>query len=231
MPLLAAGIIGAGSLASGALGFFGSQSASKAQADAAAQALAFQKQVYANAQGNLNPFISTGQGANYTLGQLYGIGPGGASGNKPDFSSFFNSPDYNFAFQQGQNATQNLLSAKGNLLSGSGLTALTNYGQGLASQQYQNYVGRLQQLANMGVSAGASLNGTGTSTGSQVGSTYGQLGTAQASGIMGGYNALGGAASGLGNAALLGSIMNKNGGGLGGGFSSYFGGGNPGSIQ
>ena len=97
MPLLAAGIMGLGSIGSGIAGFFGANSAAKAQAEAAAQALAFQKQVYANNQANLNPFIQTGQGANYTLGQLYGIGAGGTSGNKPDFSSFFNSPDYQFA--------------------------------------------------------------------------------------------------------------------------------------
>lgn len=205
MPIMiAAGIGAAGSLASGLLGFFGSQDASKAQANAASNSLAFQKDVWNTNKANAQPWITSGQGANYTLANLYGIkgvsgGPDGAtSSGTADYSSFTKSPDYKFAFDQGQNATTNLLSAKGDLMSGTGLTGLTSWGQGLATQQYQNYFGRLLQLSQMGQSSSAALAGTGVATGNQVGASYGALGQAQASGAMGGANAL---ASGIGGAA------------------------------
>src|SRR5262249_33352955 len=138
---------------------------------------------------------------------LYGLGVGG--GGTPNYSAFFNSPDYNFAFQQGQNATQNLLSAKGNLLSGSGLTALTNFGQGLASQQFGNYFNRLLSLSQLGQNAASSLAGNNVASGSQIGNTFGQLGTAQASGIVGGTNALTGAIGGGLNNYLLYSALSR----------------------
>src|SRR5262245_47135413 len=120
MPL-GGGLIAGASLIGGALGFFGSKSAADKQAKAAAEALAFQKQVYGENVARLNPWIRTGTQADASLAALYGLG--GAGGGKPDFSAFFNSPDYQWAFDQGRNATTNLLSARGNLLSGSGLTA------------------------------------------------------------------------------------------------------------
>jgi hypothetical protein len=121
MPIGGA-LAGLGSLGSGLLGFFGSQSAANAQAQAAANALAFQKQVYVQNQSNLNPFNTTGQNANYTLANLYGLN--GSGTGTPNFSSFLNLPDYQWAYGRGLNATTNLLSSKGDLASGGGLTAL-----------------------------------------------------------------------------------------------------------
>jgi hypothetical protein len=191
MPLGGA-LIGLGSLASGALGFFGASSAADKQAQAAAQALAFQKYVFGVNQGNLNPFIQTGQAANASLANIYGLNGSGT----PNYSAFLNSPDYQGAFNQGQNATQNLLSAKGDLLSGGGLTALTNWGQGLASQQFGNYYNRLLGLSQLGVQAGGALAGVNAQSSNQIGNTQQAIGQAQAGGIVGGTNALTGAIGG-----------------------------------
>jgi hypothetical protein len=221
MPLGGA-LIGLGSLASGALGFFGAQSAADKQAQATAQALAFQKQVYADNVARLNPWIQTGTQADASLAALYGAG-----GGTPNYSAFYNSPDYQFAFQQGQNAVQNLLSSKGNLLSGGGLTALTNFGQGLASQQFGNYFNRLLSLSQVGQNAASSLAGNATSSAGQIGNTQMALGQAQAGGIVGGVNALSGAIGGGINNYLLASYLNRN-------PSSYPGGGvntPPGAIS
>ena len=212
MPIGA--LAGIGSLGSGLLGFFGAQSAANAQANAAAQALAFQKYVFGVNQGNLNPFIQTGQNATNSLANLYGLGSSGT----PNYSAFLNSPDYQWAFSQGQNATQNLLSAKGNLLSGGGLTALTNWGQGLASQQFGNYFNRLLSLSQLGENAGASLAGNNANMANTIGNTQMGIGQAQASGIVGGTNALTGAIGGGINNYLLYNAL-----GRGGNPSSYGG--------
>ena len=63
-----------------------------------------------------------------------------------------NDPSYQWALQQGMQATDRSLAAKHQTASGNALTELTQYGQGLASQQYNN---RLNQLSNM-ASQGAS---------------------------------------------------------------------------
>jgi len=206
MPLGGA-LIGIGSAVSGGLGFLGSMFGSSAQSKAAAEALAFQKQVYAQNQANLNPFIQTGQQADASLAALYGLGSGG--GGRPDFSAFYNSPDYQWAYDQGLKATTNLLSARGNLLSGAGLDALTKYGQGMASQQFGNYYNRLLQLSQQGAGAAGALAGNATTQAGQIGNTQMGLGQAQASGIIGGTNALTGAIGGGINNYLLFNALNR----------------------
>lgn len=56
-------------------------------------------------------------------------------------------PSYEWRFRQGQQATDRAQAAMGNLMSGNRLTALTDYGQGMASTEYQNQFARLAQLA------------------------------------------------------------------------------------
>lgn len=194
-----------GSLGSSALGAVGSYFGGQDQAKAAGNALQLQQQMWQQNSANLNPWIQTGQGADYTLASLYGL-----NGQKPNYSSFYNSPDYNFAFQQGNQATTNLLAAKGNLLSGGGLAALTKFGQGLASQQYQNYVGRLMGISGQGEQAAASLaQDSNQASNGMANSLYGQ-GTANASGLMGIANSLGGGVNSFGNMALLNRVLNGN---------------------
>lgn len=207
---VAATIGAVGSVASAGIGFLGSQSAANTQANAAQNALNFQQQVFNTNQNNLSPYINTGSAATYSLGALYGLpGANGQSQAAPDYSAFTNSPDYQFAQQQGQNATQNVLSAQGNLLSGSGLAALNTFGQGLASQQYGNYFNRLLSLSNMGQSAASSLAGTSTNAANAIGNTYQGIGQAQASGIVGGTNAITGGIGGATNAYQTYALGNK----------------------
>jgi len=112
-----------------------------------------------------------------------------------------NDPSYQWALQQGMQGVDRSLAAKHQTASGNALTELTQYGQGLASQQYNN---RLNQLSNM-ASQGASP------------AEAGQLrlqGTQYSQGLMsaaaaGGINSLG-SASGIGTA--LGAAGNAIGG-------------------
>lgn len=57
-----------------------------------------------------------------------------------------NTNAYRFRFNEGQQALERSAAAKGMLRSGNTLAALTNYGQGAASQEYGNEVSRLGAL-------------------------------------------------------------------------------------
>ena len=243
MSFVAVAIGGAG-LVTGVLGYEGAKSAANTQAQSANNALQFQEQVYnqnqprfdtantafTNAQNTANssfqPWITSGQNANYTLSQLLG---GGASGSQPDYSSFFNSPDYQFAQQQGQRGAINAANAQGLGLSGSMLKDLSSFNSGLATQQYGNYFNRLMQISQTGANAASGLAATtsniaggignlatgaansNNAMGATIGNTTQAVGQAQASGIVGGTNAItGGINSGISN-SLLANYLGNNG--------------------
>lgn len=210
--LLTAALIGGGaSIGSGLLGYFGSQNAASAQTQALQQAMS-------TVQNIEKPFVGLGTNAANQLSNLYGLNGGSPNAG---WQQFVNSPDYQWAFGQGTNATQNVLASQGNLLSGGGLAALTNYGQGLASQQFGNYFNRLMQMTQLGANAGSA-------TASSLAGLQSGVGTAQAQGILGGTNALSSGLTGISNAAnsfignnMLYSLLSK---------SPAFGGGNAGSA-
>lgn len=97
------------------------------------------------------------------------------------FASFRTDPGYQFAFDQGQKALQSSAAARGILNSGATAKALTNYGQGLADQQYGNYFARLQSLAGLGQSATGSTAQAGGQSAGQSGNALMAGGNARAS--------------------------------------------------
>ena len=60
-------------------------------------------------------------------------------------------PGYQFAFGEGQRAVQTGAAARGTLLTGGTLKALTRYGTGIADQLYGNTVNRYLSLADLGL--------------------------------------------------------------------------------
>lgn len=224
IAIVAAGIGAAGGIASSMIGASAAKDAAKAQADAAANALAFQKDVYGKNQANLSPFINAGQGAAGTLSRVTG-----GNGTPADFSSFFNSPDYKFALDQGTRGVTNYENAQGMGLSGGALKDVAQFNQGLATQQYGNYFNRLMGLATIGSSAAGNLAGNNTNMSNSIGNTMQAQGQAQASGIVGSANALtGGINSGIQN-SLLSYAIGKNPSAYGSNNlgSMLFGGGSP----
>lgn len=223
MPV-AAGISAAAGLGSAAIGYFGAQSAADKQAQAAANALDFQKQVYAQNQNNVAPWINTGGKAAYSLADLYGLGPNGTQGINDAFDKFTQLPAYQFPLQQGMLALTRNLNAQGKNMSGAQLREAQQFGQGLASTyMMSNYVSPLQQMSQLGQGAASSLASSNNQSAQQIGNSFGNIGAAQASGIVGGTNALTGGITGAGNSLALLSYMGKNGGGTAG-VSSYGGG-------
>lgn len=98
------------------------------------------------------------QGADMALTSLHdALGLIGSEGSTRALISFQTSPCYQFAFDQGQAASDQSAIARGNLNSGATLKDLNTYGQGVANQEYQQYLANLGGLANGGNAGVAGL--------------------------------------------------------------------------
>jgi hypothetical protein len=185
-------VMGVAAVAGAGASIYGANKAADTQKKAANKAAALQA-----------PFTKVGTGAMTTLGQLYGIGPDGQPTtpfNQQALESFKNSPDYQFAFGEGQRALEFSNAAKGQLNSGNNMRDLVGYGQGMATQNFGNYANRLMQLAGIGQNA----------AGNQ-GNQIGNAGQAQASGIVGSANAINGLGGAANNLMLYNMLQNKTG--------------------
>lgn len=215
MPVGAAvgGAIGAaGSIGSALIGSNASKDAAAQQAATARQALALQQQMFSTAQGALSPYYTAGQGVLPTLSSLLTPGPS-------QTATLEQLPGFNFASEWGTLSAKNALSAEG--LGGSTgplAKAISDYNSGLASTNFGNLVGYLQNFANMGEGAAGALAGNATTAGSSMAGTTQAIGNAQAAGTLGSANALAGGLTGgtnaITNALLLSSLQSGNGGGI-----------------
>lgn len=136
----------------------------------------------------------------------------GSGTGTQDFTAFTNSPDYQFAKQQGELSMNRSLAAQGRLVSGNALTAAQKFGQGLATQQFGNYFNRMMSMAGIGQNAAAGAGNAAMTAGGQVGASQMAAGQAQASGAVGQANAWNSGLSGVSNAASGGvnSLMFAN---------------------
>jgi hypothetical protein len=242
----AAGAAALGSVATGLIGSNAAQSAASTEANAANQASQTELGMFNQAQTDLQPYMAGGTNALAALQKMLGIGPGtsgsaispimnmlgmggpGGVGGTGSINpaTFQASPGYQYQLQQGTNAVTNSAAAQGGL-GGNALRALQQTGQGLANQNfnqylsqangaYQGQVGNLANLTGMGQQAGGAMAGNAMNIGGMVGGNQIGAGNALASGTMGSANALTGAISGVGNNALLYGLMNQaqSGGGL-----------------
>lgn len=131
-------------------------------------------------------FVNNGSAANNAQAQLLGLQP--MTGQTINgFSNYLNSTGYNFQLGQGQNAITSNAASRGLLNSGGTAKALTTFGQGLAGQSFNNYLGQLGGLAG---NAQTSLGQVGQA-GTAGGTAAGQM---QQDGISSGFNQLGSAA-------------------------------------
>lgn len=211
--------LGAAILGSAVIGGGASLLASQEQSSAAERSLAaqregldFQKKVHKQARKDLTPYRKVGAGALNRLSQTFlgseasgidaqtGEAQGGFA-QQPDYSAFYESPGYQFRFDEGMRALDRSAAAEGGLRGGGHSRELQRYGQGLASQEFNQYANRLASLAGVGQSA----TGTGIQAGlqsaagvrsgaAQVGQAYNTMGAARASGYAGLANAASGAA-------------------------------------
>lgn len=168
---------------------------------------------YAAALAPLTAQQGTNTAGSNQLAALLGFGPQGQGGIQ---STLENLPGYQFALNQG---TQNVLrnqAATGQLNSGATDAALAQYGQGLASQNYGNYVAQLQpflgaanqgaaNIAGVNTGLGNALNTNLTNQGNAALSAQTAIGNAQAQADYANLaqsGAIWGGLTGLGSAAL-----------------------------
>jgi hypothetical protein len=121
-------------------------------------------------------------------------------GGGQNFDVLRNSPDYQFAMQEGMGNIGNSFAAKGGAASGNAMRALSQFNQGLASQQIDNFLSRRGALVNNGIGATNNTQQAGQAYANNATQLYQDRGDARASGILGQAGATIGAMSGVASA-------------------------------
>lgn len=215
MPI-AAGISAVGSLGGAALGYFGSKGAADAQVSGQQAALSQQGKMFGVLQGAAQPLINAGSDIMSSAG---GVLKGLLTPGPNQTSILSQLPGFKFAQDFGQKAVSNLGTTMG--LGGNTLKAGADYATGVAQQGFGSLAGLLQNFFNSGSGLAQSgvgaLAGGATNFSGQASNTLSNIGNANASGILGGANALSGglsgAAGGATNAILLSKLLQQGGGG------------------
>lgn len=220
MTFWVAGAAVVGAVGSALISSNASKQAAKEQQATANSQLDLEQQEFNTTQANQAPFIQAGQGA---VGQLAaGTQPGGqfsGSFTPQDFLSN-EDPAYGFMQQQGQQAVERSGAAQGLDLSGGTLKGLTQYSQGLASNEYQNAYNRymssrnqnyneLSTLAGQGQASASGAAASGTNLLGQMGNTASGGANAGAAGTVGSANAFSGALGSMGNYAGQYGVLNN----------------------
>lgn len=207
-PVVVAGAIaGAGTIGSAAIASGASKSAANAQVQAAQDANAAQERMFNQQVALQEPFRQAGITGQNRLMELLGLGTNTGSADFGKYSRDFSmadfeaDPGYDFRFKEGLKALNNSMAARGLGVSGANIKGAQQYGQGLASQEYQNAFNRyqvnrsnqinpLQSLAGQGQSATNVLTGEAGNLGRSQAENTLQAGNARASGYIGSANAL-----------------------------------------
>lgn len=205
-----------GGIASAVIGGDAAQSAADTQAAAARDAQKASQAQYQQTRADLAPYRAIGDAASPQYLNLLGLGKEGSAGIQ---AALANTPGYQFALQQGTQATQNSFAAQGLGVSGAAMKGAANYAEGLAGTTYQSILGNYYNAMGLGENAAAQTGALGATLTGQANAAGTSAAAASAAGTIGSANAtIGGINSALGgisNAMLLGSMQ----GGLYGGSS------------
>lgn len=125
-------------------------SSGKQEANAMAQkAIDTGQANYTQDRATWQPFVNQGTSGLNAFADILGVN--GADKATSARNMFTASPGYGYQVEQGLRAVDAGASAKGMLRSGATLKAEQTLGSNLANQDFGNYVGRLNSLANYGV--------------------------------------------------------------------------------
>ena len=210
------------SIAGGLIASRGASKAAKSQEGAANRQLKLERQIYDETSANFAPFREQGlQGFNALNYEVMG-------GERPQgYGGFQETPGYQFQMDQGTRAVEGSAAAQGNVRSGATMKALQGFGQGLANQEYGNYLNRLTGIAGMGQAAAGNQAAAGANFAQGAGQAYGNIGNAQSAGAIGQANAWNGGIQNALGAYQMNQVMGGGSGGGGfkvGGSNSLFGG-------
>lgn len=162
----------------GAVGLYGAskqagaaKDAAKASQKATDATIAEQRRQFDLSRADQMPWLNAGKDA---LGQQQALLNG-------DFSKFYQSPDYQFALDEGFKAMDRSAAARGRLYSGGYGQDLTKFGQGLATQNYNNYYSKLAGLSNTGSGTATNLGQLGQNFANSMGTALQNNAQARAS--------------------------------------------------
>lgn len=142
-------------------------------------------------------FSVGGSGAGGTGGGSLPVNPGTG---QPDFSAFYQTPDYLVARDEGIQGLDRGAAARGRLYSGGADADRMRFASNLGSQAFGNFQNNLFRLAGFGGGANQQLNSLGQNFSNQASNTLQNVGNARASGYLNAGNAQANAWSGIGSA-------------------------------
>ena len=96
-------------------------------------------------------------------------------------STFTASPGYQFRLNEGNRAIGASAAARGRVFSGAAVKAAGGYSQGLASEEWNNYIRGVQSLAGVGQTATGSTAAAGANAADRISQSYLARGAGQAS--------------------------------------------------
>lgn len=133
----------------------------------------------------LGSFLSTGIDANALAGSLLGVG-GDTAGASNALNTFFDTAGGSFILDQGSRAITGSNAAAGLLNSGDTLKALTEFGSGVGSTFFQQFLNNVLGLGDQGLAAGSVIGGAGIPAASDAASIKGNQfsGIAQSTGTI-----------------------------------------------
>lgn len=159
------------------------------QHDAAEKALAQQLTANKSVTNTFNPLTGSIAPITGGLENLLGVGAQGSAGMLAQLQA---TPGYQFAKEQGLQATQSGFAAQGLAKSGAALKGAANYAEGLAGTTYQNMVSNFMNGGTLGLNAASAQGGLALSGQNSANSLILNSGAAKASGLVGAANVLNG---------------------------------------
>ena len=216
-----------GSIIGGIIGQQGAQAGGDMAWGASQQASQMSQQEAQRSRAALSPWTGAGTSALNKITKLLGMGELTQAGNndgiywvdpsraegwqQDEMNKFKTSPGYSFRQSEGIKALDRSAAAKGMTASGAQTKAVQEFGQNLASDEYNNYVNQLFNLSGSGQGATSSANNTSAALVSNAAENTARGGIARGSAYASGANALaGGISNAAQNAAMIGKYaLNK----------------------
>ncbi len=155
-----AGAVVVGTVASGLIQSNAAKSAAQTQANAAAQSNQVSADQYAQTRADQEPWRQAGITALGQLGDL--TKDGGDLNRKFTMADFIKDPGYEFRMSEGAKTIERSAAARGGVLGGGTLKALSRYNQDFASQEYNNSYSRWNQENNQQFGRLSSIAGLGS---------------------------------------------------------------------
>lgn len=150
------------------------------------------------AKSYLDPYAQAGTKSLSQIMNLLGLN--GADAANAAQADFITSPGYEFRVGEGVKALDRSASARGGLYSGGAGKALTEYGQGIGSEEFNKYLTSLSGLAASGQNAAGGLSNLTAGLGSDRASAILGTGANKANVRTGGLSAITGSNTEVGQA-------------------------------